>query len=911
MAEGESELLHIFREEANEHLTQMNEGLLRLEADGGQDTALLRDIFRSAHSLKGAARAVGWAQIESAAHRLEDLFQRAVEDHLRITPEVADAAYDALDLIQRALDGLPEDAELTQTVLNMLSTLSAAPQPAAAPAKPVQTRVTTPAIQDEGSQELLSIFRIEAAEHLQMLNEGLLQIETGVMPDSAGLLREMNRSAHSLKGAARAVGFGLIETVSHYMEEILQSAQRGTLALTPEIADSLYDGLDLIQQALDGDETAPDALSTVLENLERLVASSMAANAAPSMPAAETPSASVPVIPAASARSAPEEATTTRTGEMPALGLRPLEETIRVAVHKLDALMAESSELLVARMQAEARQRRIADLRRSLARWQREWRSVRASYIRLVRRAQEQSDEIGVELGTLFKFLESNQRYLGAMHRDLGQLAQVFAQDSMQLAVLADLLQDDVADLRLMPFETIIGGFQRMVRDLARDIGKQVSLEIQGAHVEIDKAVLDALKDPIMHLLRNAVDHGLETPEQRITSGKTPDGVVRLRVEQRGSEIGVSVEDDGRGLDVLRIRRKAIERGLMNEAEAQALTEDEARLLIFQPGFSTSETVTSISGRGLGMDIVRERVENLRGRVSVSSAPNQGTTVRLLVPVSLTRIRCILLRVGDEDYALPSVMVARMETLPRDQVFTVEGREYVRVAGHSMPLASLGSLLDAGAPNRQGDTLQVVSLQAADRSIAFEVDRLYSETELVLKPLGEELANTPYIAGAALLGSGDVILILDANDLVRAASGAALPAFRNRSSQGRGPRQPRRLRVLIVDDSITTRTLEKNILEAVGFEVHVAINGEEAWERLSELTPDVIISDVEMPRMDGLELCRRVKNNVHTAAIPLVLLTSLAKPEQREAGLKAGADAYLVKSRFDQDELLQTIQAVL
>lgn len=909
MAEGESELLHIFREEANEHLTQMNEGLLRLEADGGQDMALLRDIFRSAHSLKGAARAVGWAQIERAAHRLEDLFQRAVEDHLRITPEIADAAYDALDLIQRALDGLPEDVELTQTVLDMLSTLSAAPQPTAAPTKPAQARMTTPAIQDEGSQELLSIFRIEAAEHLQMLNEGLLQIETGVMPDSAGLLREMNRSAHSLKGAARAVGFGLIETVSHYMEEILQSAQHNTLALTPEIADSLYDGLDLIQQALDGDETAPDALSTVLENLERLVASSTTSNAAPSASAVEAGPA--PVIPAAPARSAPEETITTRTGEMPALGLRPLEETIRVAVHKLDALMAESSELLVARMQAEARQRRIADLRRSLARWQREWRSVRASYIRLVRRAQEQSDEIGVELGTLFKFLESNQRYLGAMHRDLGQLAQVFAQDSMQLAVLADLLQDDVADLRLMPFETIIGGFQRMVRDLARDIGKQVSLEIQGAHVEIDKAVLDALKDPIMHLLRNAVDHGLETPEERITSGKPPDGVVRLRVEQRGSEIGVSVEDDGRGLDVLRIRRKAVERGLMNEAEAQALTEDEARLLIFQPGFSTSETVTSISGRGLGMDIVRERVENLRGRVSVSSAPNQGTTVRLLVPVSLTRIRCILLRVGDEDYALPSVMVARMETLPRDQVFTIEGREYVRVAGHSMPLASLGSLLDVGAPNRQGDTLQVVSLQAADRSIAFEVDRLYSETELVLKPLGEELANTPYIAGAALLGSGDVILILDANDLVRAASGAAQPAFRNRSSQGRGPRQPRRLRVLIVDDSITTRTLEKNILEAVGFEVHVAINGEEAWDRLSELTPDVIISDVEMPRMDGLELCRRVKNNAHTASIPLILLTSLAKPEQREAGLKAGADAYLVKSRFDQDELLQTIQAVL
>jgi two-component system chemotaxis sensor kinase CheA len=455
-----------------------------------------------------------------------------------------------------------------------------------------------------------------------------------------------------------------------------------------------------------------------------------------------------------------------------------------------------------------------------------------------------------------------------------------------------------------------------MVRDLSRDLNKRVHLNILGAMVEIDKTVLDSLNDPLLHLLRNAIDHGLETEVERTAAGKSPVGNITITVEQRGNEIKISVADDGRGIQVEKVRQKAIQNQIVTQAEAESMTEDELRQLIFHSGFSTSNIVTPVSGRGLGMDIVRTRVESLRGQISVQSEPGEGTMITIRVPVSLTRIRCILLRIGEENYAIPSAMVLRMKSVRRDEVFTAEGKDMVMVNKRPMPLISLGALLDVvgAAPDAdEEDILHFIALHAVDRSVAFEVDALYSEIELVLKPLGPELAGVPCVSGAALLGTGEVIIVLDANDLIRKATGTVLP--RRRLSdvrpvpQAASPQQ--RLRILVVDDSITTRTLEKNILETAGFDVHVAIDGVEAWSMLNDMVFDLVISDVEMPNMNGLELTQRIKGYSQTANTPVILLTSLAKPEQREAGLRSGADAYLVKSQFDQGQLLEVIQSVI
>lgn len=812
--------------------------------------------------------------------------------------------------------------------------------------------------------ELLSIFWIEVGEYLGALNAALLEIETAKLGSSnlQPTLREMNRVAHSMKGAARAVGIGVVESIAHYMEEVFGAAMGGELRLSPEVCDLLYDGLDLIQTVADGEEADEESVVAVVSGLEQMVARAateelprtrgrdgritdtleiddfrdasteveavhldedeedVPSNATLSFPALQLSEDGAAPQPAVAfkppSKDVKEVLFKEDTGELRTMVLRPAEDTIRVTVSKLDRLMAEASELLITRLHGEERGREINELRKLHNKWGREWRGIRAVYIRLARRMRDADASLRDELTHLFKFLEINQRYLSDANRHLAALAQALASDNLRLGALADQLQDDIGGMRLVPFETIVGGFQRMMRDLARDTGKGITLDIDGAGVEIDKAVLDALKDPIMHLLRNAADHGLELPSERERLGKPPSGHIRVAVEQRGSEISVLVRDDGRGIDTTQVRTAAVRRGLMNEAQALGLSEDEARSLIFHPGLSTSAQVTAISGRGVGMDVVRSRVESLRGRVAINSVVGEGTSVTLSVPVSLTRIRCILVRVGMDSFALPSVVISRMETIRRDDVFTAEGREMIRINDHPMPLASLATTLGLPTTNAaQSDAeLPILILQGADRAVAFAVDALLSEQELVLKPLGRELERARYVAGAALMGSGDVILVLDANELVRGATGRlTLPrlVIPDPLATNEVFTPPGRVRVLVVDDSITTRTLEKNILETAGYDVRVAIDGVEGWRMVNDEVFDVVICDVEMPNMDGLELTRRIKGNPMTTRLPVILLTSLAKPEQREAGLTAGADAYLVKSRFDQAALLQAIQAVI
>ncbi|MFQ3647823.1 MAG: hybrid sensor histidine kinase/response regulator [Anaerolineae bacterium] len=765
----------------------------------------------------------------------------------------------------------------------------------------------------DANNELLSIFWEEVSDHLSVLNESLLRVEMAQGEERRSLLKEMNRVAHSTKGAARAVGLGLIETIAHYLEEVFHLALDFNMTITPAIADTLYDSFDLIQNVMSNVENDNEVVTRVLLALEGIVAAHVPDEAAvwspPEVPELTLTTAEMQAVPVADDRVLPplDAASNTQT-----MLVRTLDETIRVSIDKLDQLMAQVSELNVLKMRGELRFKRTVELQQMLIRWQREWRSVRTGYIRLIRRVQDSSKSAAPppELTTILRFLEVNQRYLQNANRDMLHLYQALAQDQLTLLTLTDDLQDRVADLRMMPFETVAGGMQRLVRDLARDLKKQVVLDIIGAHVEIDKAVLDALREPLMHLIRNSVDHGIETPLERSNLGKPSFGLIELTVEQRGSEILIRVKDDGRGLNPEVLRQKAVQRGLLNSAEAEALDDDSVRMLIFQAGFSTQDKVSAISGRGLGMDIVRERVESLRGRISVASTPGHGMTTTINVPVSLTRIRCVLLRVGDEEYAVPSVMIARMERIDRSQIYTAKGQAMAKIGDRPVPLFALGDVLSVPTMDAERPQADVVVLQALERMVAFEVDDLYSELELVLKPLGRELINTPFVAGAALLGSGAVVIVLDANDLVRVASGDAMPRRNRLPALTREPSM-RRLRVLVVDDSITTRTLEKNILETAGFEVVVAIDGLEAWTNLLEINPDIIISDVEMPQMTGLELARRVKSDARTRDIPLILLTSLGKPEQREAGLAAGADAYLVKSQFDQAELLATIQSVL
>ncbi len=822
---------------------------------------------------------------------------------------------------------------------------------------------------DDG--ELLAIFWGEVEEYLTSLNAGVLSLEMSRGQDDNGqfvaTLRELNRVAHSMKGAARAVGVERVEKLSYYMEEVFDAALHRGLALTPEVCDLLYDALDLVQAVSDGEanterepalfalveERLARTLSTQemteavieaheLENYETETRTQTGINQVPQSgnnPRAsdEHPAIEVPAVPATDeSRESVEDSDPTepkpralapreaQTVELPTTSTttmtsRIAEDAVRVPVSKLDKLMAETGEMLVLRMQSEARSRELDEMRAMLTRWNREWRNVRKAYIQLNRKLQ--NEDVLPEMFTVFKFLETNQRHLATFNRDLNALTGRVVADTMRLSTLADTLQEDVGSLRLVPFDSILGTLQRTVRDSARETGKTVNLDVIGGSVEIDKTVLESLKDPLMHLLRNAVDHGIETEQERSGRQKPAAGWIYINVESRGSEILVLLADDGRGIDALAVRAAAVRNGIITEAEAEALSDDEAKALIFRPDVTTRHAVTPISGRGVGLDVVRERIESLRGRVSLASEVGRGTRFALSVPVSLTRIRCITFDVGGEQYAIPSLYVQRMETVPQSSAMSVEGKTLITFNDRTMSLVSLASVLDSQT-DAPGNHLRVMVLHASDRNIAFAVDELLGEQELVLKALGPELTRARYVSGAALLEGGEVIIVLDASALVRHATS---PIFAERFKPRGSDRLPHPeeapadpadhavsgLRVLVVDDSITTRTLEKNILETAGCDVRVAIDGVEAWDILEGQPFDVVVSDIEMPRMNGLELTERIKRTASTQHLPVILLTSLGKPEQREAGLRAGADAYLVKTRFDQDELLRTIEAVL
>jgi two-component system chemotaxis sensor kinase CheA len=761
---------------------------------------------------------------------------------------------------------------------------------------------------DSSDADLLSIFWTEAGDYLQRLNYGLLQLETGQIEALDDALCEMNRLAHSLKGAARAVGINVIETLAHYMEEVFHAALHTHFRLSPEVCDLLYDGLDLIQNVINGEENPTDILAEVLTRMEQLVARATT----PGKTAAPEQNTNSMELPSVSASAA---STTLEVGVSSTLQIRPTEDNIRVAVAKLDQLMGEVSELLTYRLHGEERLRDLRQLQRFHSRWQREWRAARTAYIRLARWAQHQPEAVAAEVTALLRFLETNQRHLTSVNRQMAQLVQAMTQHQLQLSTITEGLQGDASRMRLIPFDSVLSSFQRMIRDLARDTEKRIQMDVHGANVELDKAVLDALKEPIMHLLRNAVDHGIESSPERERQDKPPVGQIMLAVEQHGSEIIITIQDDGRGINLPGIRDAAVQAGLLTLPEAASISDEDVYSLVFYPGLTTSHQVSALSGRGLGMDIVRTRVESLRGRVSLSSAPGKGTTVRLHVPVSLTRMNCILLRTGGQDFAVPVAVVRRMLTLQSDAIFTIEGRETVMLDEQAVPLVDLDAVL--GLPSvRKGEPLpaserNVILLHASDRTIAFQVEDLYREQELVLKPLGMEIEATQYVSGAALLGSGEVIIVLDANDLIRSAALIRNPLSRAMTNPNTVMVEPKRPKILVVDDSITTRTLEKNILETAGFEVRTAIDGVEAWAMLQEWSCEVVIADVEMPGMNGLELTQRIKSDPHTRDLPVIILTSLVKPEQRQAGLQAGADAYLVKSQFNQEELLRAIQAVL
>lgn len=799
-------------------------------------------------------------------------------------------------------------------------------------------------------QQLRLAFAVEAQEHLQTLSRDLLTLEQqSPAAAPAPLLAEIFRAAHSLKGAARAVGLENVAVVAHHLEDIFGQIRSGALQPHPGQFDLLYralDGLTVLVAGAEGDAALAQSTLDLVAQLEHFGATAPLTPPALLPDAQPAPILATPAAPAPgdaseptesghrlrdpwqdetrnmphatpvgySAPPAPVSAAPARAGGVAAA----MDETVRVTTAKLDAIMEQVGELQVVRLNSLQQQRRLRTLLEDVEHWRAVWHKRHAllwSDEGAARPAQA-GLRLAAEGGDLREQVESVEQQLGELARSLRELWRDLDANHRRTGQLVDSLDDHVRRTRLMPVGVVFEAFPRMVRDLARTLDKQVRLVIEGADTEVDRSVLELIKDPLTHLLRNAVDHGVEPPALRVAAGKPAEGVIRLCASQRGDMLLIEVIDDGAGIDPERLRASAVRHGILRSEEAAGLSEHDAYWLIFRSGFSTRTQVTDVSGRGVGMDVVREHVERLHGMVDVDSKLGGGAHFKLFLPLTVATTLCLLTQVNGRTFALPAGSVARIWRVLPDEFGHVEGRTVLKVDGHPLTTVALADLLqlEAGQGAGHAPPQYAVVLAAGDKRFVVLVDSVADVQELVLKSLPKPWCRVRNVAGAAIMGTGEVVIVLNVADLLYtinepgAAAGkarAGAPAPDAAAAAAQAPS------ILVVDDSFTTRTLEKNILETAGYRVTVAADGLEAWALLQREIVDLVVSDVMMPRMTGFELTGKVRGDGRLKHLPVILVTAQESREDRERGVAVGADAYILKSAFDQESLLNTIRRLL
>lgn len=775
-------------------------------------------------------------------------------------------------------------------------------------------------------ERLRAAFRVEAAEHLQAISTGLLDLEKQPPPaETAALIETAFRAAHSLKGAARAVNLPKVEAVCQALESVLAALKRQTLALSESLFELLYETVDLLSQLLAGPlgvspgtaartEAAPPTAELIqrLEQAAQPPASAIKASA-PAVVAAPVvsspPTAEVATEVAPSAPSLPRAPKPEAKPE----ALRERAETIRIATARLDALLLQAEEMLAVKLATGELARELRGLRELAIEWERQWMKMQPTARRTRKGLRKRAGLVLSleESARTLEFLDWNQNFVRALYLRLTKLAQSAEREHRMTAGLIDTLLADVRHAVMLPFANLLESFPKVARDLAHSQGKQAELVLHGGDIEIDRRVLEAIKDPLLHLVRNSIDHGLETPAERARLGKAERGTLTITAAHLGnSRIAITVSDDGAGIDLARVGQAAVKAGLLTRAELEQADEQSLLALLYHSGFSTSPQITSISGRGLGLAILHERVERLGGVIETETVSQQGTTFRLILPATLTTFRGVLLRCAEQTFVVPTNQIERVIRVRPTDIKLIEGLPTLRWSDGPLALVSLAETLElprqeTGAPTSVQPAL---ILNGGGQKIAFLTDAILSEQEVIVKSLGTQLARVRNVAGATVLGTGQVALILNPADLMK----SALRRAKHGNELAVTAASPERTATLLIaEDSVTSRVLLRGILENAGYSVRTAVDGAEAWEILQREPIDLLVSDAEMPRLNGFELTARVRADERLKELPVVLVTGLASDADRRRGLEAGANAYVVKSGFDKDNLLAVVERLL
>ena len=897
-------LWQVFWVEAQEHLETLSRVLLQIEAATGEgkdpgaaERDLVETAFREAHSLKGAARSVNQLDVESVCQGMEAILSRLKKGELslRTNPKrLLDLLLDGTRMTEQLL--IAEDKKtVPPSTTAILAALKATSEPGA------KARASAPS----------SIFTSSASAFAAKpaplpVTPATPSVVPAPVPAPAAVAPAPLATA-SFQLPATEVTSDKQEVVIK-SKEALQTSTGANVNADPEMK-----GDSRPEAAADSNAFVPDFHSPFLDSELHT-----ALLEAPPLP--------LPV-------------TTT-----------PI-ETVRVSTAMLDSVRTQAEELLADKLAVSQHAGDLQLLTASLSEWPKRWSSVRDDFCRMLSPRKENFNGLlpaGVSVEQVVdhmrSFLAWNSEFFYGIKTSLEQTSRAITHDRNALAGKVDGLLESTRELLMLPFSWLLDSIHQTVRDLARDQSKEVNLEVEGDAIELDRRILAELKVPFVHILRNCLDHGIEPPAERVAAGKPRVAALKVHIAPaRNGFVEVTISDDGRGIDTEKLKRAAIKAGTLQADEApdavaprsaSKLSEEEAQQLVFGSGVSTSPMITDLSGHGLGLAIVREKAEKLGGSVRVESIRGQGTTLRLRLPLTLSIFRGVVARVGDRLYVLPVASVQRVARVSGAQITTLENCEAVVLAGEQISLVHLSAVLRipsqpvdpatrALPPEKVKHSLLVVA--AGGIRLAIVVDEICGEQEIVAKKTGQQATRLAHIGGATILGNGSLALILDAQELLRIAIGKSQSAInsvnskddKNSNSSGinfalYSDQEKSTLKsILVTDDSITSRTLLKSILEAAGFKVETAVDGIDAFAKLRSASFDLVVTDVDMPRLHGVGLTEKIRADSTLSAMPIILVTSLDSREDRERGLVAGANAYIVKRNFEESNLLETVRRLL
>lgn len=907
-------MLDLFRAEVEGQGGQLYDSLLALE-QGIDSASHLERLMRAAHSIKGAARLVGVDAVVRLAHEMESIFVAAQNAVLSVDGQSVDILLQVLDAIiniaKLSDDEVTHWGEMHATDLDtMLANLHAIligeqsrqVQPAALISPEPVVKQDASGAASLLDTSMMDLFRAEVDAQSQILSDGLLALEQN--PAATNRIDAMMRAAHSIKGAAKLVNVNAVVELAHVIEDVFVAAQKLEVTLSADNIDVLLRGMDLMlkishfdNQAISHiDSETQDTSIRICQEIQQILSnkqSSAVSNDGLSHAGSSPPTAKL------------VSKETKLNTTIPQSTVKPTEQVIsdkdrvlRITADRWDRMMGLAGEM-----------------------------KVEAGWLHPYVDSLTQLKKRQVELVQLIDGLRDISENTSSRERLKDQIIAVQrkALDCRQL--LSDKLSDldmyerrlnnlsarmhrETIATRMRPFSDGIQGFQRMVRDIARSLGKKVRLDITGLATQVDRDVLEKMEAPLNHIMRNALDHGVEIPSERIAAGKSEQAIITLSASHSEGMLSITVEDDGRGIDTERLRMKIIEKGLVVPDMAARLSEEELLEFLFLPSFSTRDEVTDLSGRGVGLDVVLDTIHAMRGSVRVTTQFGKGSRFHMQLPLTLSVMSALLVRIAGEPYAFPLARIVRAVKVPVKDVQVLEDHQYATIDGENIGLVGAAEVFEMGGQAAYEDELPVVVISDKQCTYGVVVDRFIGQRELAIQALDSRLGKLQDISSSALLEDGTPVLMIDIDDMVRTIDNLVKGGRVGKVSRNHEELVLNK-RILVIDDSLTVREVERQLLENAGYLVDMAVDGMEGWNAVRTQEYDLVVTDIDMPRMDGIELVKVIKVDRRYSKLPVIIMSYKDRAEDRKRGMEAGADYYLTKGSFHDNTLLQAVHDLI